>query len=150
MFNKMIIAILLLTSITFAADDWLHNYEEAVKIAKQDNKKIVLYFSGSDWCRPCILLKKKVFETEEFKKYANEHLVMVQFDFPAREQNKLSEEQTVYNENMADRFNQDGDFPKVVLLTSDEKTIANFVGYGNESVADYITKIKNAALEKDQ
>lgn len=148
MFKKIIYVMLLFVAVSFAGDNWLHNYEEAVQLAKKDNKKIILYFSGSDWCRPCILLKKKVFETDEFIKYAKDNLVMVQFDFPAREQNKLSEEQTVYNENMAEKFNEDGDFPKVLLLTSDEKTIANFVGYGNESVEDYINKIKNAQLEK--
>ena len=41
---------------------WQTNYDEALALAKNENKPIVLVFSGSDWCGPCIRLKKTILD----------------------------------------------------------------------------------------
>ena len=141
--KRMIYLMLIFSGFAFAGNNWLTNFDEAKEIASKTNKNIMLYFSGSDWCRPCILLKKKVFEKDAFEKFANENLVLAMFDFPAREQNKLFDDQIEHNEKMAAMYNPDGNFPQIVIVNSDGKRIIEFIGYNNESAKDYITKLKN-------
>jgi thiol-disulfide isomerase/thioredoxin len=38
--------------------DWKTNFELVKKEAASQSKPIVLVFSGSDWCAPCIKLDK--------------------------------------------------------------------------------------------
>ena len=50
-----------LSSGVFAGEGWLTNLEKAKALAKKDKKMILVEFTGSDWCPPCIALKKNVF-----------------------------------------------------------------------------------------
>ena len=61
--------------------DWKLNFTEAKVQAESDHKMILLNFSGSDWCGPCIKLKKEVFESSAFQQYASEKLVLVKAVF---------------------------------------------------------------------
>jgi protein disulfide-isomerase len=65
-------------------DGWLVNIDEAYQISKKEGKPIMANFTGSDWCGWCIRLKKDVFETAEFKKWAAENVVLLELDFPRR------------------------------------------------------------------
>ena len=62
-----ILCFVLLSSFSFA-QDWQTNFEEAKKIASAQDKNIILVFSGSDWCAPCIKLDKSIWQSEAFKK----------------------------------------------------------------------------------
>ncbi len=121
---------------------WLHTLEEAKEQAGKEGKNILMYFSGSDWCKPCILLKQEILETEEFQAYANEHLVMLQVDFPRKKKNRLSAEQMKANEALAEKYNLQGAFPLVVLLTPDEKVLGNN-GYQRISASEYVDQIRS-------
>ena len=98
---------------------WLTNFEESQKKAQQNEKLILMSFSGSDWCSNCIRLDKTLFQSEAFAMYAEENLVLLQLDFPAKKKNKLSEEQTQHNEKLAEKYNKKGTFPTVVILNAD-------------------------------
>jgi len=63
---------LFLICISLNAQNWESSWETAVQKAKVENKKIVLVFSGSDWCIPCIKLEKEVWLDKAFIAYANE------------------------------------------------------------------------------
>ena len=67
---------------------WSGNFNETAKIAKESNKLILINFSGSDWCGPCIRLKNEIFATEVFEKFASEKLLLVRADFPRQKKNK--------------------------------------------------------------
>jgi thiol-disulfide isomerase/thioredoxin len=43
---------------TLAADGWIVDFKEAQKRAAAEGKDILMEFTGSDWCPPCIQLKK--------------------------------------------------------------------------------------------
>ena len=66
---------------------WGADFSEAQQIAKQNHKLILLNFSGSDWCGPCIKLKKDVFESAEFQSFAESNLVLLRADFPRLKKN---------------------------------------------------------------
>ena len=82
------------------------------------NKPILMIFSGSDWCKPCILLKKEVLQSPAFQSYAKDHLVIQEVDFPYRKANKLSKEKQQANDALAAKYNPEGNFPKVILLNA--------------------------------
>ena len=49
-------------------------YEEALQIAKKENKKILLYFTAS-WCPPCQKMKRETLKNEEVKKALSKFVV---------------------------------------------------------------------------
>jgi thioredoxin-related protein len=112
-----------------AGGSWLTDISTAKTTAQQQHKLILLNFSGSDWCAPCIKMKKEVFESEAFLTEANEHLVLVRADFPRQKKNQLPREQTQHNEALAELYNPDGKFPFTLLLDADGKVIKTWDGY---------------------
>ena len=110
------------------SQDWITNWDDALQMAAQDDKKIILVFSGSDWCGPCIKLEKEIWETKFFKDYAATHYVMVRADFPKRKKNALPKAQQSHNEQLAARYNPNGYFPFIVILDKQE-TVLGQTGY---------------------
>jgi len=82
---------------------WNGNFNEAKNEAKKSHKLILVNFSGSDWCGPCIRLRKEILQSEEFEGYAKEHLVLVNADFPRQKKNQLPAAQVKLNEALADK-----------------------------------------------
>lgn len=76
----------------------------------------ILIFSGSDWCKPCIALKKKLNESAEWKGLTAEKITVQYVDFPYKKANKLSKEQQAKNDALAERYNPGGLFPYVVVV----------------------------------
>ncbi|MGZ2369734.1 thioredoxin family protein [Ancylomarina sp. YFZ004] len=115
--------------------------EKSAQIAKDENKLIFMNFSGSDWCRSCMVLKQSILNTAEFESFANEKLVLLDVDFPRKKKNRLSKEQTKYNEKLAEKYNKDGQFPTIIILDSDLNIVAK-TGYKRLSPTQYIAHIK--------
>ncbi len=138
----LIISFLLMTTQITVAQNWLTDLDEAKNIAVNTNKSIVLVFSGSDWCAPCMKLEKQVFSTDEFKQYASENYVLLKADFPQRKKNKLSKEQQEHNNQLAEKYNKNGFFPLVVVLNSEGKSLGN-LGYINIGAKAYIESINS-------
>ncbi len=134
------ITFLFLSSLGFA-QHWSTNIDEAKAIATAENKTIVLVFSGSDWCAPCIKLDKNVWQSEEFKAYAAEKLVLVRADFPKKKANILPEALQNSNKALAEKYNQEGYFPLVVILNAQGKVIAK-KGYENQNAAKYVAELQ--------
>lgn len=140
--KKLILTfIFLISSISFA-QDWKTNFEEAKKIATAESKNIILVFSGSDWCAPCIKLDRNIWQSEEFKKESAENWVLLKADFPKKKANLLPEEQKKANDALAEKYNREGSYPKVVILNK-EGTILGILGYKNVSPTEYIAMIKS-------
>ena len=92
-------------SIVGYSQEWLTNFDDATAIAQKENKNIIMVFSGSDWCAPCIKLEKYIWESDDFKKYANENWILLKLDFPKRKANKLSKEKQSHNDALAEKYN---------------------------------------------
>ncbi|HNP19263.1 MAG TPA: thioredoxin family protein [Fulvivirga sp.] len=120
---------------------WLTDYDVALVKAKEEDKPILLSFTGSDWCKPCIMLTREVFEDQAFQDYALKNLVLLQADFPRLKKNKLSAEQTEQNESLAAKFNKTGEFPLVVLLNAKGEVIAK-TGYQKGGAEHFINYLK--------
>lgn len=125
-----------------SSTDWLTNFDEAQKIAKEKNEYILLNFSGSDWCGPCIRMKKEIFESDAFKQYATDHLVLVNADFPRSKKNKLSSLQVKHNESLADKFNPNGKFPFTILIDQQGKVVKSWDGFPNSNATEFVNQLK--------
>ncbi len=119
------------------SQNWKSDFEDAKATAAKENKNIVLVFSGSDWCAPCIKLDKVVWQSEEFKKEAEKNWVTYKADFPKKKANQLAPELTEANKKLAEKYNKNGSFPLVVLLDKSGKVIG-MTGFKNVSATDYI------------
>ncbi len=128
--------------ISLSSAKWLTDFEKAQEVAKQEQKLILLNFSGSDWCVPCIKMEKGIFESDAFKDYADDHLVLVNADFPRQKKNQLSDEQVKRNEALAERFNKEGKFPYTVLMDAKGKVLKQWDGLPKESPEAFVEKIK--------
>lgn len=111
------------------ADSWLLSWDDATTQASQSNKPILLFFSGSDWNAPSVKIKKLVFDTAEFKQFANKNLLLLHADLPRKSENQLSDSQQEENKKLAQRFNPYNLYPKLLLLSAEGKVLADIPAY---------------------
>jgi thioredoxin-related protein len=135
-FPSILIAFLSLTN-------WHVNLEEAKQIAQKEHKHILLNFSGSDWCGPCIRMHNEIFGSEVFKKMADTDLVLVNADFPRKKKNQFPSQQQEINNAMADKYNSQGKFPYTVLLDANGKVLKEWDGFPNESPDAFTIEVRN-------
>ncbi|MNY11128.1 Disulfide bond reductase DsbH precursor [compost metagenome] len=127
---------------------WIGNFDEALKQAAESHQQILINFSGSDWCGPCIRLSTEILGTPSFENYARQHLVLVRADFPRLKKNRLSVEQTRLNEALAERYNPEGKFPYTVLTDENGKVIRSWDGFPELSPEQFVLEIVKAGTKK--
>ncbi|HEV7401628.1 MAG TPA: thioredoxin family protein [Chthoniobacteraceae bacterium] len=128
-----------LTSFASAAKEgWTANLEAAKAQAKKENKKILLDFTGSDWCIWCKKLDAEVFSKQEFKDYAAKHLVLVEVDFPHG--TKLPEATKKQNDELQAKYKIQG-FPTIVVLSASGAKVAQS-GYVEGGPKPFIKSIE--------
>jgi len=132
---------LIVLSVLLMSMGWGTDLSMAKNEAKKNNKLILLSFSGSDWCIPCIKTRKEILDKEAFLKYAAVNLVLVNADFPRLKKNALSKEQTKQNEALADTYNKNGVFPLTLLLDADGKVLKQWEGYPDVSPEVFVSQI---------
>ncbi|MGC3947732.1 MAG: thioredoxin family protein [Chryseolinea sp.] len=138
---------LLISIVLFSATgNWLTSFDTARQIATKDSKYILLNFSGSDWCAPCIKMKKEVFESEAFNKLADERLVLLRADFPRSKKNALPADLVKSNEALAEKYNPEGKFPFTLLLDSSGKVVKTWDGYVFASQDKVIDELQHAVV----
>ncbi|MFV7235638.1 MULTISPECIES: thioredoxin family protein [Flavobacterium] len=147
--KKSLLLLFLLIGTLGYSQNWKVNFEEAKAEAAKENKNILLVFSGSDWCAPCMKLEKVVWKSEDFQMEAEKKWVLYKADFPKKKANQLSPELSESNKKLAEKYNKNGSFPLVVLLDKTGKVIG-ITGFKNVSASDYIKLIHSLeVLVKD-
>ena len=120
---------------------WLNNLNNAEQLAKSEHKLILLNFSGSDWCIPCMKLRADVFNSDAFMKYAKDNLVLVNADFPRNKKNELSQDQQKENDALAAKYNPEGKFPFTILLDSKGNKLKVWDGYYSQGATNFVDEI---------
>ena len=141
----LLIFMIMLISANVFAQQWMKNLNEAETKASSEDKNILLVFSGSDWCVPCMKLEKFIWQSDEFKSFSEDHYVLLRADFMKQKKNKLSREQEAYNKQLAEKYNPNGYFPFVVILNENGEVLGH-TGYKNIPPKKYIEEL--LALEK--
>jgi len=119
----------------YAGADWETDFAYAKALAKEQGRFILLDFTGSDWCPPCIQLEKNVFQKAAFQEYARNNLVLVTVDFPRGR--KLDEALAEQNKALARKYEVPG-FPTVVILNPSGEEVGRHVGYRPGGVQSYL------------
>ena len=140
--RKIAIISVIFCSLLLMSGGWTTDFKSAQEDAKKNHKYILLSFSGSDWCIPCIKTRKEIFEKEPFMKFAESNLVLVNADFPRLKKNMLSKEQTGQNEALADQYNKTGIFPYTLLLNANGTILKEWQGYPDVTPDVFVAQIK--------
>ncbi len=145
----------LLATVLSAAPVWLTDLEAAKAQGVKENKPVLIDFTGSDWCPPCIQLHKVVFESAEFAAVASKY-VLVELDYPRK--TPQAPELKAKNAELSKKFGISG-FPTVLLIDAKSgEVFGKTVGFGGQTAKEYLDKLasfKNtpegkAALEQEQ
>jgi len=118
---------------------WLTDLEAAKTQAREGNKMVLVNFTGSDWCPPCIMLRRQVFSHPEFAEYAQQNLVLVEIDFPRGK--SQPRELVIANEKLVRQYGIEG-FPTIVVLDSAGKTVGQ-LGYMSGGASRFLAELES-------
>lgn len=96
---------------------WYKDFEEAKTAAAEQEKNILLFFTGSDWDTVSQSLEAAVFTSGAFLKKVAPQYVLTQLDF-SQEENSLAEEQFIKNYEVASSFTIQG-IPTILIVTKE-------------------------------
>jgi thiol:disulfide interchange protein len=122
-------------------DGWSTDLAKAFVKAKAEKKCVLVEFTGSDWCPPCIAMRKNVFSKKEFVTAAAKKYILVELDFPKGDKD-LAEK----NQPLAEKYKIEG-FPTVILFTPEGKEFTRFFASQFPKTEDFLKHLE-AALEK--
>jgi thiol:disulfide interchange protein len=134
-----------LTSTAFAKtpEGWTTDLESAFKQAKTEKKSVLVEFTGSDWCPPCIAMRKNVFSKKDFVSKASKNYILVELDFP-------NGDAEVKKKNLpyAEKYKIEG-FPTVILFNSEGKEFNRFFASQFPKTDAFIDHIDTALANKE-
>ena len=126
---------------SLVAQEFQEDFATAQKLSKETGKPIVILFSGSDWCRPCIQLHKLVYMNEDFQEYADDNVILYHADFPRRPENQLPAEVKAVNDALAKEHGVRG-LPTTLVLSSKGKVLGKMVGNPDGTFDGYVNTLK--------
>src|SRR5437867_1134044 len=126
------------------AATWLTDLPAAQASAKAEEKVVLLNFTGSDWCGWCIRLRNEVFSQPEFDAYANDHLVLVEADFPHRKAQSAALKQS--NAGLSRQFHIRG-YPTLIVLSADGQQLGT-LGYQPGGPQAFIAELSRISGHK--
>ncbi len=124
-------------------EGWSTNLEKSLAKAKAENKSVLVEFIGSDWCPPCIAMRKNVFSTKSFIHAASKKFILVELDLPKGD-NAVREK----NQPLADKYKIEA-FPTIVLIGTDGKEFTRFVATLFPKTEDFLQHLDEALERKD-
>ena len=141
---KISICILLLLQVFRAPCQVFEKAEDAFERSKTLQYPLLVVFSGSDWCVPCIRFQNTILNDEGFQKFASKQIVILKADFP--QQKKLPKELVAQNEELAEKYNPDGSFPQLVLVRPDRSLVSTLI-YNNQTPEVFIRELTKLLRE---
>ena len=142
---KILSAILvsLFLCLTLFSGEWYDNYRTARADAVKQKKKLLIFFSGSDWCEPGRQLDRDLFKTSEFKRVADEKYVLYNADFP--KYSRLGSEKEERNRQLAARYGISR-FPAVIVVEpGGGGLLARQVGFQEITPKEFLKKLEATA-----
>lgn len=101
--------------------DWTESFIQATRLARQQDKIILAYFCGSDWCEWCKKLDKEVLTTPMFAEWAKANVVLLRLDYPSPD-TRQSRATSKQNEILAATYNI-AKIPTLLFMDSDGEVI---------------------------
>lgn len=126
---------------------WLVDLDEAYNVSKNTGKPIMANFTGSDWCGWCKRLTASVFAKPEFKKWADDNVVLLELDFPRR--TKLPEKYRKQNAGLQQAMKIRG-YPTVWVFTAEKDASTGRYNLNPLGKTGYKPSVKEFTSEVDQ
>ena len=124
-------------------EGWSADLNKAFAKAKTEKKCVLVEFTGSDWCPPCIAMRNNVFSKKEFVTAAAKKFILVELDFPKGDKD-LAEK----NQPLADKYKIKG-FPTVILFNPEGKEFTRFFAAQYPKTEDFLKHLNEALEKKD-
>ncbi len=96
---------------------WIPTWNQADSIARSRDIPLLLVFSGSDWCKPCMRLEKTIFQSSLFMQNCGKKFAAIRADFPQKKNRLPGPEAALANDLLAAQYNPQGIFPYLLLIS---------------------------------
>ena len=136
-------ASLILATAATAGASWMTDIDSALAKAKKEKKNVLVEFTGSDWCPPCIMMDKKVFSKSEFTDAAKKDFILVKIDIPNKDKTLKKK-----NSKVMKKYSVRG-VPTVLLFGDDGTEFTRFTASRYPSVEQFLAHLKEALEKKD-
>lgn len=140
--KKFFAIILLLTAVMLrldaAPENWMTDYDAALKLAAGEKKSLLVLFTGSDWCPGCIALNRNTLSQEKFMEFAKKNLVLVYMDSPRQKKQTPAERAAVMK--LYRKLDPGPYIPATVIVSADGRILGRISGY--RELDEYIRQIR--------
>ncbi len=150
----MLIAVLLIgstvtTGHAMTDDGWSEDATASVAESIAADRDMLLLFTGSDWCPPCIQLETNILGHDDFMSKLGSQFVLLKLDFPRNTDQAVELQQQ--NSDWAKRLGVTS-YPTLVLLDSKQRPFA-FTGFRELSPDEYfkhLEDLKTIRVNRDE
>ncbi|MBN2210060.1 MAG: thioredoxin family protein [Sedimentisphaerales bacterium] len=124
---------------------WRTDFDEAIKLAKQRHRYLLVVFTGSDWCVWCKKLDAEILNTDEFREYARQHVIAVQLDTPKAQLSARP------HQVLMQKYNVTG-YPTVLIIDPRGFLVAKggYMQEGPQAFIEFLKKNIPDAAESDK
>ncbi len=126
-----------------AASGWTTNLDSALASAKKNKKFVLVQFTGSDWCPPCMMMHDKVFSKSSFTGPVSRKFILVKIDTPKSDK-KLTEK----NRKVMRDYKVTG-VPTILLFGDDGREFSRFGAAEFPTVEGFMDKLREELKKKD-
>lgn len=137
--RTLVVLLITVASSLAATPPWTDDWEAAKAKSKSENKPILIYMTGSDWCGWCKKLEKEVISKKAFTDFAAEHFILMEADFPKTKEQAAP----LKKQNAALRKTYlNGGYPTMYVLDAEGKKLSKDLGEIEGGLDGYIAKLK--------
>ena len=138
----------------FAAANPADFFADAKAKAEKENKKIMVVFSGLEWCPPCQMFSARILKSSDFKAFAGKNLVFIEVDIKKNGKREVEVDKRKIQPKPA----EEKDFkeavsklemeyphsgvPFAVVLDAKGAAITRQLGCPRESAKDFVKNLK--------
>ncbi len=134
----LMFAVLAAIQLNGAEVKWHTDFAKAQELAQKENKPMLLFFTGSDWCGWCKKLNKEILTQKEFVRWTEKNVVPVEVDFPRKPNPKLVKQ----NNELQQKYKVRG-YPTLLLTTPAGEVFAKTGYMRNSNGKKYVAHLKD-------
>jgi tetratricopeptide (TPR) repeat protein len=131
-----------------AGDHWLTNLDDAKRLAVKDGKDLLIVFTGTAWCSPCVQFESNVLSRPQFVRSA-EPFILVKLEFPQSDEDLPAGQRKdfmAWRERYGIRV-----FPTLLLAdaTGRPYAVTGHIGLGAEEYVRHLGNLRAARDRRD-